>query len=109
MLGSRAITGGALLPMTRKCGHHTTKSRRYSTTRTALKAARRHWRRTHHYTHRAQHDTADHTEEETTLIVGALTFAGIGYRNTGDQWLALTAAAQAREQRQIAKEERNVA
>jgi hypothetical protein len=90
-------------------GHHTTKSRRYSTTRTALKAARRHWRRAQHHARRAQHDTADHTEEETTLIVGTLTFAGIGYRNTGDQWLALTAAAQAREQRQIAKEERNVA
>jgi hypothetical protein len=90
-------------------GHHTTKSRRYSTTRTALKAARRHWRRTHHHTRRAHHDTADHTEEQTTLIVGTLTFAGIGYRTTGDQWLALTAAAQAREQRQTAKEERRSA
>jgi hypothetical protein len=90
-------------------GHHTTKSRRYSTTRTALKAARRHWRRAQHHARRTQHDTADHTEEQTTLIVGALTFAGIGYRNTGDQWLALTAAAQAREQRQIAKEERRSA
>jgi hypothetical protein len=90
-------------------GHHTTKSRRYSTTRTALKAARRHWRRAQHHARGAQHDTADHTEEETTLIVGALTFAGIGYRNTGDQWLALTAAAQAREQRQTAKEERTAA
>jgi hypothetical protein len=90
-------------------GHHTTKSRRYSTTRTALKAARRRWRRTHHRTRRAQHDIADHTDEETTLVVGTLTFAGIGYHSTGDQWLALTAAAQAREQRQIAKEERNVA
>jgi hypothetical protein len=90
-------------------GHHTTKSRRYSTTRTALKAARRHWRRAQHHARRPQLDTVDHTEEETTLIVGTLTFAGIGYRNTGDQWLALTAAAQARKQRQIAKEERNVA
>jgi hypothetical protein len=87
-------------------GHHTTKSRRYSTTRTALKAARRHWRRAQHHTRRAQHHTVEHTEEETTLIVGTLAFAGIGYRNTGDQWLALTAAAQAREQRQIAREER---
>ena len=95
--------------MARSCGHHTTKSRRYSITRTALKAARRHWRRAQHHTRRAHHDTADHTEEETTLIIGALTFAGIGYRNTGDQWLALTAAAQTREQRQIAKEERNAA
>ena len=71
--------------------------------------ARRQWRHAQHYARRAQHDTADHTDEETTLIVGALSFAGIGYRSTGDQWLALTAAAQAREQRQIAKENRNAA
>jgi hypothetical protein len=90
-------------------GHHTTKSRRYSTTRTALKVARRHWHQTHHHTRRSQQHTADRTEEETTLIVGALTFTGIGYRNTGDQWLALTAAAKAREQRRIAKEERTTA
>ena len=90
-------------------GHHTTKSRRYSTARTALKAARRHWKRTHPYVRRAQQRTTDHTDDETTLIVGNLTFAGIGYCTTGDQWLALTAAAQAREQRRIAKEERNAA
>jgi hypothetical protein len=90
-------------------GHHTTKSRCYSTTRTALKAARLHWRRTHYLTRRNHHDTADHIDEDTTLIVGNLTFAGIGYRTTGDQWLALTAAAKAREQRQIAIEERNAA
>jgi hypothetical protein len=90
-------------------GHHTTKSRRYSTTRTALKTARRHWQQTHHHTRQAQHHTNDHIEDESTLTVGNLTFAGIGYRSTGDQWLALTAAAQAREQRRIAKEERNAA
>jgi replication initiator protein RepSA len=90
-------------------GHFATKSRRYSTTRRALKTARRQWRRARHYTRRVEHHITDHTDEETTLIVGALTFAGIGYRNTGDQWLALTAAAQAREQRQTAKEERSTA
>jgi hypothetical protein len=84
-------------------GHFATKSRRYSTTRTALKHARHHWHHTHHSISR---ETA---EEETTLIVGALTFAGIGYRTTGDHWLALTAAAKACEQRQIAKEYRNAA
>jgi hypothetical protein len=89
-------------------GHFATKSRRYSTTRRALKTARRQWRRARHYARRAAHNTAEHTEE-TTLIVGALTFAGVGYRTTGDQWLALTAAAQAREQREIAKRERKCA
>jgi replication initiator protein RepSA len=87
-------------------GHFTTKSRRYSTTRRALKTARRQWQRARYHTRRAQHHTVEHTDEETTLVVGALTFAGIGYRTSGDRWLALTAAAQAREQRQIAKEER---
>lgn len=90
-------------------GHFATKSRRYSTTRAALKTARRQWRRAHHYGRRAQHQTAEHTDEETTLVVGNLTFAGIGYRSSGDRWLALTAAAQAREQRKVAKEERNAA
>lgn len=90
-------------------GHFATKSRRYSTTRQALKSARRQWRRARHYACRVQHHTAEHTDEETTLIVGTLTFAGIGYRSSGDQWLALTAAAQARGQRQIAKEEHIIA
>jgi excisionase family DNA binding protein len=99
----------ALGPHARLRRTHTTKSRRYSTTRTALKTARRHWRRSHHYTRPAQHHTTNHTDDDTTLIVGTLTFAGIGYRTTGDQWLALTAAAQAREQRRIAKEEGGIA
>ena len=88
-------------------GHFATKSRRYSSTRQALKTARRHWQRARHYARRAQHHTTEHTDEQTTLVVSALTFAGIGYRSTGDHWLALTAAAQAREQRRIAKEERS--
>jgi hypothetical protein len=95
--------------MTRSCGHFATKSRRYSTTRQALKTARRQWHRARHCARRVQYHTADHTDEETTLVVGFLIFAGVGYRSSGDQWLALTAAAQAREQQQIAKEERSAA
>jgi replication initiator protein RepSA len=100
---------GALLPVTRSCGHFATKSRRYSTTRTALKTARREWRRAHHHARRVEHHTAEYADEETTLVIGALAFAGIGYRSAGDRWLALTAATKAREQRQIAKEERSAA
>jgi replication initiator protein RepSA len=81
--------------MARSCGYFTTRSRRYSTIRKALKSARRHWRRAR----QAVQTAAEHTDEKTTLVVGALIFAGIGYRSTGDQWLALTAAAQARKQR----------
>ncbi|MCA1821229.1 MAG: hypothetical protein LC644_05600 [Pseudonocardia sp.] len=90
-------------------GQFTTKSRHYSTTRKALKAARRHWQRTQHQARQSSTDTTSRETEQTTLIVGALSFAGIGYRTTGDQWLALTAAAQAREQRQIAREQLNMA
>lgn len=87
-------------------GHHTTKSRRYSTTRTALKAARRRWHQTHAYACQSTISGVDHTEE-TIRTIGTLAFAGVGYRSSGDQWLALTAAARAREQQRIAKEERD--
>jgi len=85
-------------------GHFATKSRRYSTTHKALRAARRTWQRDN----RAQHRRSDHDEhgEETTLIVTALTLAGIGWNTTADAQLAADAAARAREQRQTAKEER---
>ena len=39
---------------------------------------------------------ADHHDEETTLIVGILTFAGAGWHTTGDALLANTAADLAR-------------
>ena len=90
-------------------GHFATKSRRYSTTRTALKTARRAWRRIRHYAPKAEHCTAEHTDDETTLVIGTLTYAGTGYRTTGDRWLALTAAAQARAQQHTAKQERGTA
>lgn len=89
-------------------GRFATKSRRYSTTRAALKHARRTWRRRSN-ARTAGFDTADHTDEETTLVVDTLSFAGIGYRTSGDEWLALTAAARAREQRRIAREETTTA
>jgi hypothetical protein len=78
-------------------------------TRKALKAARRHWQRAQHHARQFSADVTSRGTEETTLVVGVLSFAGIGYQTTGDQWLALTAAAQAREQRQIAKEQLNMA
>jgi hypothetical protein len=39
------------------------------------------------------------------LIVGALSYAGAGWRTIGDGLLANTAAAKARESRRIAREE----
>jgi hypothetical protein len=82
-------------------GHFATKSRRYSTTLRALRTARVTWRR-------RQHATTGH-REETTLIVARLTYAGTGWRTTGDELLALSAAARAREHRRIAREEMSAA
>jgi hypothetical protein len=79
-------------------GHFATKSRCYSTTLRALRSARVTWRR-------RQHRTAEHREDTTTLVVGTLSYAGLGWRTTGDELLALSAAARAREHRRIAREE----
>ncbi|TDW91273.1 replication initiator [Kribbella sp. VKM Ac-2566] len=79
-------------------GHFSTKSRQYSTTLKALREARANWRRDHHR-------TQDHTDDtETTLIVGNFTYAGTGWKTTGDALLANTAAAKAREHRRLIKE-----
>jgi hypothetical protein len=86
-------------------GHFATKSRRYSTTHKALRAARRHWRRSYTQHRRRDHDPDD---TDTTLVVSALTLAGIGWNTTADAQLAASAAARAREQRHTAKTERAV-
>jgi hypothetical protein len=87
-------------------GHFLTKARRGCPTFTLL--------RTNRVTHRRQHDqdqdhgvirTADHTDEETTLIVGVFDFAGVGWHNTGDALLANTSAAMARARHEAAREE----
>ena len=84
-------------------GHFTSKSRRYSTTLGAIRGERRAYR---------QRQAAEHNrelapdEEDTTLVVARWEFAGLGYLTTGDATLALSAAARAREQRQVANEER---
>ena len=82
-------------------GHFSTKSRRYSTTLRALREARVTWRRTRHRT--ADHH--DQTTEDTTLVVGLLTYAGTGWHTTGDALLANTAAAKAREHRRVCRDE----
>jgi hypothetical protein len=80
-------------------GHFLTKSRRYSVTFRLLRDARIIWRRTE-----TGHEHP-HQPEETTLIIGLLSYAGSGWRTTGDALLANTAAALARERQQIAREE----
>jgi hypothetical protein len=86
-------------------GHFLTKGRRYSVTFGALRDVRVFYRRCQ--TTGPEHDsirTADHVEEETTLIIGDLWYAGIGWKTTGDALLANTAADQARRRREIGRE-----
>jgi hypothetical protein len=79
-------------------GHFATKSRRYSTTMRALRAARRDWHR------RQQPDARGHSDK-TVIRHTNLTWAGRGWRTSGDALLALSAAARAREHRRVAREE----
>jgi hypothetical protein len=89
-------------------GHFLTKARRYSVTFGILRAARVTYRRSQdngpEYDQR-QFDRKDDLDEETTLVIGRLTYAGVGWKTTGDALLANTAADQARRYRQIAREE----
>ena len=87
-------------------GHFLTKGRRYSVTFGTLRDARVFYRRNE--TTGPEHGpirTADHTEEETTLIIGGLRYAGTGWKTTGDAFLANTAADQARRRREAGREE----
>ncbi|MFI7213136.1 replication initiator [Micromonospora maritima] len=89
-------------------GHFLTKSRRYSVTFQLLRDTRVQFRRHEHEDH--DHPPAggpptDDVAEDTTLIVGTLTFAGVGWHTSGDALLANTAAAMARERRTTGREE----
>ena len=86
-------------------GHFLTKARRYSITFRVLRQARIVYRRAESTGPEQPIRTAEHLAEETTLVVGVLTFAGVGWHNTGDAILANTAASMARERQRIAREE----
>ena len=83
-------------------GHFATKSRRYSTTMRALRAARRDWRR------RQNPLTLLHANK-TVVTDAHLEWAGRGWHTNGDALLALSAAARTREHRRIAREEARTA
>ena len=87
-------------------GHFLTKARRYSIRFRDLRQAR--------ITYRRSQDTgpdhgpirtADHTDDETILIVGTFTYAGTGWKTSGDALLANTAADQARKRRQAGRDQ----
>ena len=80
-------------------GHFLTKSRRYSVTFKALRAARATWRR------RQEPSTVRTDPDLPSIRLALLTYAGTGWRTSGDALLALSAAARAREHERIAREE----
>ncbi len=86
-------------------GHFSTKSRRYSTTLTALRQARIAWRREHLHDRRPFGRLRVESDQETTLLLGSLSFAGIGWHTTGDALLANTSPGLAREHRRVGRDE----
>jgi hypothetical protein len=82
-------------------GHFASKSRRYSTTLSAIRGERRAYRQRQAAEHLRELPT---DEQDTTLVVARWEFVGLGYLTTGDTTLARSAAARAREQRQAARD-----
>ncbi|WP_329166655.1 replication initiation protein [Streptomyces sp. NBC_01717] len=70
-------------------GHFSTKTRRYSTTLGALRAARAEWRRLQAVIARGDETPvpADPDSDETTLVLAHWSFAGTGLTR-GEEWLA---------------------
>jgi hypothetical protein len=89
-------------------GHFLTKARRYSITFALLRTARASFRRAEDQQQAGRGsltEAAYHGDQDTTLVIGALRFAAVGWRTTGDALLANTAAALARERRAAGREE----
>jgi hypothetical protein len=109
-LGSRPSLAGLRLPrwahMLGFGGHFSSKSRRYSTTLGALRRARVAYAIRRRRGDTVALDTWGRPEDDQAVIVAATwTYVGSGYQSTGEAWLAASAAARAREERRIAKEE----
>jgi hypothetical protein len=86
-------------------GHFASKSRRYSTTLGALRRARV------AYAIRRGGGTLPldawgrPEDDQAAVVVATWWYLGSGYQSTGEAWLAASAAARAREQRRVAREE----
>jgi hypothetical protein len=87
-------------------GHFSTKSRRYSTTLGALRRAR-----VAYAIRRRRGDALPldawgrPKDDQAVIVVATWTYIGRGYQTTGEAWLAASAAARAREERRVAREE----
>jgi hypothetical protein len=87
-------------------GHFSTKSRRYSTTLGALRRARVAYAIRRRRGNTLPLDAWGRPEDDqAVIVVASWRYLGRGYQSTGEAWLAASAAARAREERRIAKEE----
>jgi hypothetical protein len=87
-------------------GHWSTKSRRYSTTFTVLRRARVAFAKRRRARDGVPLDAWGRAEDDqAVVVVASWVYVGCGYKTEGERWLALSAAARAREQRAVAREE----
>jgi hypothetical protein len=87
-------------------GHCTTKSRHYSTTFAALRAARRAWAARRRHGPTVPLDPHGQLLPPAGMVaVGGWEYAGRGYTTLADAWLAASMAADHQEARRIAREE----
>jgi hypothetical protein len=87
-------------------GHWSTKSRRYSTTFTVLRRARVQFAKRRRAKDGVPLDAWGRAEDDqAVIVVASWVYVGSGYETEGERWLALSAAARAREQRRVAWEE----
>jgi hypothetical protein len=87
-------------------GHWSTKSRRYSTTFTVLRRARVAFAKQRRARDGVPLDAWGRAEDDqAVVVVASWVYVGSGYETEGERWLALSAAARAREQRAVAREE----
>jgi len=88
-------------------GHWSTKSRRYSTTTfTVLRRARVAFAKRRRANDGIPLDAWDRSEDDQAVtVIASWVYVGAGYQTEGERWLALSAAARAREQRRVAWEE----
>jgi hypothetical protein len=87
-------------------GHFSSKSRRYSTTLTALRRARAAFaarRRRREVAELAGHSRRETAEAEAVMVLARWRYLGSGYQTEGEAWLARSAAADAREQRRVGR------
>jgi hypothetical protein len=87
-------------------GHWSTKSRRYSTTFGVLRRARVAFAKRRRACDGVPLDAWGRPEDDqAAIVVASWVYVGSGYETEGERWLALSAAARAREQREVAREE----